>query len=598
MIKKILHELPAKSYQLKATQGGQAVITSVVFFLFISLSLVLGVSSVAVRELKVANQALKSSQVLYAAESGAEDLTYRFRTGRQTSVSETLSVGGATTTTTVANLADGRIEILSSGDVESYIRKVKTSLTVTTGTSFNYGVQVGAGGIEMGNNAGVIGNVYSNGNIVGSNGSYVTGTAIAANGAALFSDQENSAPATPPSEIVFGNAAGTQDFAESFSVSATGALNKANVYLKRTSGTPSNITVRIVPDNGGVPAENTIASASLSASLVATSYGWVEVAFSSGVELLQGTTYWLVLDGSTSATKYYTIGANDAYAPGTGKIGQYGGNWSDTSPGGLDGYFKIYLGGQTGLISGVLVGENGEGNAWAHTVMNSTVAGANYCEEGSGNNKPCDPSQGDPGPQSLPLSDGNVASWKEDATAGGTISGDYTLDGKAVSLGPVHITGNLRVENKSILTVTGTIWVSGNITLDNNVDVRLAPSYGGYSGVIVADGRVSIINNSDFQGSGTQGSYILMVTTSSCPNGPSCDAAPALLVGNNAGTVILVAQNGTLHLSNNAGAKEAIGSKLKLDNGAFVTYESGLADVNFSSGPGGSFNVDTWREVK
>ncbi|MDP3958178.1 MAG: hypothetical protein Q8Q36_01790 [bacterium] len=582
----------------KLRQGGQAIITSVVFFLFISLSLVLGVSGTAVRELRVANQAGRSAQGLYAAESGAEDFTYRMRNGLQTSASETLSVGGATTTMTVTDLPGGQKEIVSAGDAERSIRKVRTLLTVTTGTSFNYGVQVGAGGIEMDNNAGIIGNVYSNGNIVGGNGSYVTGTAIAANSAALSADQVNDAPPTPSSEVVFGNASGTQDFAESFRVSTTSALNKVQLYLKRTFPSPGNLTVRIVPDNGEVPAGSTVASAALSASLVGTSYGWVEVAFPSGVELIEGMAYWLVLDGSTSATKYYTIGANTAYGAGTGKTGQYGGAWNDTSPAGLDGYFKIYLGGQTGLVSGIEVGKNGVGNAWAHTVNNSTIAGTNYCQTGSGNNKPCNTSQGDPGPQTFPISDANVEGWKDDAAAGGTIAGDYIADDDTASLGPVHITGNLVVRNNSTLTVAGTIWVSGNVTFDNNVEVLLAPSYGSYSGVIIADGRVSVTNNSDFQGSGAEGSYMLVVTTSTCPNGPSCGGADALFVGNNAGTVILVAKNGTLRLSNNAGAKEAIGSRLELDNGAFVTYESGLADVNFSSGPGGSFSVDTWREVK
>jgi len=35
--------------------------------------------------------------------------------------------------------------------------------------------------------------------------------------------------------------------------------------------------------------------------------------------------------------------------------------------------------------------------------------------------------------------------------------------------------------------------------------------------------------------------------------------------------------------------KEVSADKITLDNNASVTYEQGLADVNFSSGPGGSW---------
>jgi hypothetical protein len=80
--------------------------------------------------------------------------------------------------------------------------------------------------------------------------------------------------------------------------------------------------------------------------------------------------------------------------------------------------------------------------------------------------------------------------------------------------------------------------------------------------------------------------------------GGSCGGANAIDIANNAGTVILNAQNGYVRFSNNAGAKEATGYKIILDNNAYITYDSGLANVNFSSGPSGGWNIISWKEVE
>ena len=286
----------------------------------------------------------------------------------------------------------------------------------------------------------------------------------------------------------------------------------------------------------------------LNASLVTTSYGWVEVTFPTEVELIKNETYWIVLDGSTgSASKNYSIGGNFAYASGTGKLGQYNGAWSGTSPSGLDGYFRVYLGGETGSITGITIGQNGTGNAWAHTVTGSTIAGINYCKTGSGNNKVCDTSQPDPTPQALAVSQANIDSWKNDATGGSLVQGNYALSGRAASLGPAHITGNVSLDNNAVLTVTGTLWVSGNLSLSNGSKIVLASSYGANSGIVVADGQILISNNGTFAGSGQSGSFVLALSTSVCPNDVGCNGSAAIDASNNAGTVILTAPYGSLH---------------------------------------------------
>ena len=298
------------------------------------------------------------------------------------------------------------------------------------------------------------------------------------------------------------------------------------------------------------------------------------------------------------ASKNYTIAVNNAYSSGEPKIGKVGGTWNTPgTPAGLDIAFKIFLGGLTGSITGVDVGENGVGDARAHTVTSSTVEGNLYCQSGSGNNKPCDPSLPDPTAESFPISDGNIEEWQDDAEAGGITTGDYSPVGAASSLGPQKITGNLNLtSNSHVLTLTGTVWVEGNITISNLSKVKLDSGYGSTSGVIIADGYIYLSNNILFEGSGSSDSYVLLLTNSSCPSGGGCDGNYAIDVNNNAGAVILNAQKGTIHFANGSAAKEATADALYLSPLAEITYESGLANVNFVSGPSGAWVIQSWKE--
>jgi hypothetical protein len=453
----------------------------------------------------------------------------------------------------------------------------------------------------MSNNAGVVGNVYSDGDISGSNGSYVTGTAIVANSPALSADQDNSLPASPPNSITFGNSSSAQDAVQSFQLSDSGPINKISLYIKKVS-TPGNLTVRVTNNSSGKPGTTVFANGTLSASSVTGNYGWVDVTFSTNPQLASGVTYWLVLDGSSDSSKYYIWAANTAYSGGEVKIGIYSsGPWSATS---LDGYFKVYLGGLTGEISNLQIGTGGSGDAHAHTITNSNITDTPYCQVGSGNNKPCNTSQPDPSPQAMPISDANIAQFKSEAEAGGVISGDYNLtNGASASLGPKKITGNMTLSNNVTLTITGTVWVQGHISLSNNVNIRLDPGYGQNGGVLIADGYIGISNNSTFNGSGQAGSYMLVITTNDCngtnsPTGQTCSGSnSAMDVANNAGTVVLYASNGNVQVANNAGAKEITAYKLSLSNNSSVNYETGLASAAFSSGPGGGYAVKKWEEI-
>ena len=407
-------------------QSGAAMLISVVFFLFISLAIISGLVGPTVREFKNASVNLNSKKSYFLAESGSEDVTYRMIKNMTVGNSETLGLGDSSAVTTVTTLTGGSKKISALGDVYNYKRKTDVILSTGVGLSFNYGMQIGNGGLNMENSASINGSVYANGNITGSNSAKITGTAFAA----------------------------------------------------------------------------------------------------------------------------------------------------DDS-----------------VISGMIIGQSGAGNAYAHTVNNSTIAGNLYCQTGSGNNKSCDTSQEDPETLDFPVSDSQIQLWKDEAFTGGTQTGNINLSGDDIlTVGPKKIVGNITLSNNAILIVSGTLWVTGNISLSNNAQIKLSSSYGSASGVVVSGGTISTANSALFKGSGSTGSYIMMLTTST--------SSSAINISNSAGTVIMVAPYGTISFSNSASVKEAIAKTINMSNTSSLIYDSGLINQNFIGGPSGSWKVDSWIETE
>lgn len=579
------------------TNGGAAMLMLVIFAIFISLTIIIGIVTPVVREFAVAKDSYVSKQSYFLAESGVEDAFYRIKNSKQISSSESLVLGTSSTTTTITDIGSSQKEISSLGDTNSFQRKVGLTINTSSGSSFNYGVQVGAGGLYL--NSGVVnGNVYSNGPITASTsgGNRITGGAISANSPSLVADQSYGS-GTPSYNVSFGNSNSTEDMAQSFQISDNAsALNKVSFYIKKV-GSPSNATLKIVNDSSGSPGSTVLATGTLSASSVSTTYGWIDVSFSSSDVLLsENTTYWMVLDASSSSNKYYILGANSAgYSNGIGKIGQFGGSWSSTSPAGLDYFFSLYMGGINGSISGadvnnkLNIGYGGTANAQAHTVNYTNTTGSIYCASGTGNNKSCT-SGTDPSYQTFPISDANITQWKSDASAGGTYSGNYSSGWAGASLGPKKISGNLTIDGGGTMTLTGPVWVTGNMTLNGGAHLKLDSSYGSNDGLIIVDGNISVSGGADATGSGTSGSYIMLISNSV--------SSTAATVNGGAGAMILYVPNGTLVIDGGASLKEATAYKVSITGGSSLTYESGLANLNFSSGPSGSYSVASWKETQ
>jgi len=573
---------------------------NVLIFIIVSGIIVYAILFPLVSSNSSAGAFIHSKQAFMAGNSATEEVLYKLKNQMEVS-SETISIGNATATINVANTSSGKT-ITVNGQSEDFERNIEMEVEEVVGVSFSYGLQSGEGGFEMAGGAGIYGNVYSNGDILGSGGPFITGSATVANGSDPSTDVSHIGTTPAPNVIDFGGNSTPQDAAQSFVAGTTTPITSIRFYMKKsTNNWMNNITVRLVNDSSGSPGKTTYASATQSASQVTTSFNYLTLPFTSQPALTSGTTYWIVFDTGTTWGSYYSLGGSqNSYAGGQAKTGTWsqgnGGTWGDTSPSGIDIYFETYAGGDTGLIDGITIGQSG-GDAWAHEVNNSSVTGTIYCQASTNNNKACDTSRPDPVQSPLPISDGNIESWKEEAETGGVYNGDKSFDGsEVVYLGPQKIVGDLSVGSGAVLNVTGTLWVTGDISLSGEAKIKLSSSYSENSGVIVTDGNVSVTGGGVFEGSGTEGSYLLVVSTSSCPT-IGCSNDSAIEVSGGTGAVVLNAQKGTIEFSGGAQAKQATAKKIVMTGGTSVHYETGLQDINFTSGPSGTWSVAGWREI-
>lgn len=205
----------------------------------------------------------------------------------------------------------------------------------------------------------------------------------------------------------------------------------------------------------------------------------------------------------------------------------------------------------------------------------------------------------------MPINDAQLDQWEQEAVAGGTHTSPcpYVID-SSVAIGPKKIACDMDIKGTAEVMLKGTLWVAGDLTIQNSAIVRLDPSYGALSGLMIVDkptdrsaqGVLKVKNSAQIIGSGTAGSYVMLVSRNNSVE--SGGIVAAIEVDNTSSAPIYYAPHGLLHIINNTGLKEATAYKLKLENSAVLTYESGLQDLRFTSGPSAGYQVKYWKEVE
>lgn len=597
---------------------GAAVLLVVLFFIILSTTLLIGVSMPIVQQIENTSDFINSKKSYSAADAQAENTLYRLNKGK-TDTPITLSILGSEANAIISDVGEEK-QISIQGIFGEFERFVQARFRKDAGVSFNYGLQTGLGGLEMSGSSYIVGNVYSNGPVVGNGGSgwyttYVTGSLTAANMTDPTSTIQNfiSSP-TPTQTFTFGrtvpDALLYEDLAQSFDVSTTTTITEVDVYLKKI-GAPANATVRIVankknsPGHYGTPTGALLGSGTLNTNLVTSSFSNVPVVLSSPVTLNPGL-YWLVIDViSPNNSKYFIAGMTSSSTSQFSAGASLSGRYPTTILHPLtqlvyaDLGYRIYSGGYTGSITGIGVGTSGTGNAWARSVTNTTVTGSLFCQSGLGNNKACNTSKADPSSIGLPIASSNLDEWKELATEGGATTTIIIGGSNTRTLGPLKINGNLKVEGSGRLNITGPIYVTGTVEVGGAGKIYVDSSMGTKSGIIVADSTIIIEGSGGIYGSGTPGSYVVVATNSSCPGGPNCASGNtrALKISGASGAVVLSVPEGTAELEGSVSIKSLVAKKVKMSGTASIIYESGLADLDFTSGPSGSWTIGSWKEV-
>jgi len=256
--------------------------------------------------------------------------------------------------------------------------------------------------------------------------------------------------------------------------------------------------------------------------------------------------------------------------------------------------------------SGLAEGIHATGTVYARTIRDSDIDKDAYYQiisdtEVGGVSYPGSPDQAT---SSLPISDAQIDAWKMEAAAGGTHSSPCPYNvSEAVSIGPKKINCDLNISGSAVVTLDGPVWVSGNINFSNTADIKINPSFGDKSVAMIADketnrssgSRIFISNSVEFFGSGSDKSYVLLVSRNN--NAEGGGSTSAIEISNSAnGKVLLYAPRGLMYLSNSIIIKEASAYKIQISNSAKVIYETGIANLLFTSGPSGGYSIERWRE--
>ncbi|MBN2238349.1 MAG: hypothetical protein JW712_01125 [Dehalococcoidales bacterium] len=167
------------------------------------------------------------------------------------------------------------------------------------------------------------------------------------------------------------------------------------------------------------------------------------------------------------------------------------------------------------------------------------------------------------------------AIYMDEAMAGGTCTGDYTIGAGTgyVELGPLYITGNLNIGSGNTVNLTGTLYVEGSIDIDQDSDFV-------GSGSIVAVGDIYLAKLPSF---GVDGSTIIASLTGDITFKKEAEV-----------TAVIYAPNGTVAFSKDAVITgSVVAATITSDKDSTFDFEASVSqDIAL---PGGGVHVGGWQ---
>lgn len=233
-------------------------------------------------------------------------------------------------------------------------------------------------------------------------------------------------------------------------------------------------------------------------------------------------------------------------------------------------------------VSGASAKVESPGDAWAVTTITDPkgdIKGAKH-----------------PGAASVPLPTIDLNQWRALASAGGTVTGDYSppATGSDTNLGPKEITGNMSMTNgNQKVNLMGPLYIHGDLTVSGG-SWKLDNSFNTNGTIVLVDGQINI-SGGEFSGN-SSGAYILFISTS-IANAKSAGSAIYYRGGANGEKLALYAYNGAMTLAGSGEIVAMSGQTLFMDGSGEIEYERGLGSTQFAGGPGGTWVIKEWQEI-
>jgi len=267
---------------------------------------------------------------------------------------------------------------------------------------------------------------------------------------------------------------------------------------------------------------------------------------------------------------------------------------------------------QGSVVSADVIGKldniHATSSVWAHTVQDSTIDKDAYYQVRTNTTVfgSSYPGSVDKPTTTFPISEAQLDAWEAIAEDGGTISSPCPYEIKVdTTIGPKKINCDLEISNSAKITFSGMVWVVGTVTIKNSSGIWLDSSLGAKSVALIADNpanrssssRIELQNSTTFHDTGTAGSFLFLVSRNrSIASGGT---ASAIDLQNTAqGPVFLYTNFGKIAIGNSTKLKAVTGYTISMKNTAELTYDDGLESTLFDTGPGGSWNVKSWKEVE
>ncbi len=612
-----------------------------------SLMVLVSVSTLTSHIFSITLDQVATEKTFYAAEAGLNEGLYRLIRNPWPQTFS-FNFNNVAVDVSISTSFGNPYQRLVTSRAQDSTGKVRELEIVANTSSFAGGfigaVHAGSGGVYINNNAMVIGDLYSNGNVTGGANGVVQG-----NISSVASAIQNQAHNNHDSEFIFGQSATYSDVAQSFTPNVSGQINQVRLKI-RAIGNPnlSNTWWRITADNGGKPATSALATGSFNNASVgqtSSTLDWLIINIPSPVSVTAGTKYWLLIDSVNNVNNHWAWAkdSTDAYAGGsafyTNNWTSSGAVWAPLESDGADLAFQVWYGDPYVMLENIVVrgearanritGTGGSsyakvcGNAYYDSILQSSYDFLMSTSNQYNNlrNSNCGSSatinnynlaDNDRRIYPMPITDQHIQTWQNEITSGGQpelypnpsdcpqsySSGTYCVTSNT-TLGHQKINGNLYVGIKTTggaeptLTLTGNVWVTGNIILNNNGVIRLDPSLEAASSVLIADGIVVLENNYQINGSGNPKSFLLLVTRNN-----SLGSTPAVSTRNNSASLVVAAPNGEILVKQGGIAKATAAYKLTLENGSQVIFDNNLLELLVPSANQSALWVEfnSWRE--